>query len=200
MVAILTERSETAREHAALKRAFQTLGLNPASVAEPAEDMEDENGQLEALLRWALAYRACPDRKKLEKRGFLFPPVEPDRDPDTDWVRFERWMRGQPTVWDYASEFGPLKRPEELNDEDIEKEMNRVVKNLAERKVQVEFQERVPARLSYSYLKKELDRQPFEFLAPGAFICIDGCGGSCPDCFQRPWCEFAAELEETTSQ
>jgi hypothetical protein len=196
MVAILTARGETARENAALKRAFQTLGLDPVHVTEPAENPEDENGQLEILLRWALAYRACPDRKKLEKRGFLFPPVEPAWDPEADWHRFERWMKGQPTNWTYASEFGPLKRPEELDDGEIEKELNRVVKNLSGRGVEVEFQEGVPARLSYAYLKKEVEKEPFEFLVPGAFIHIDGCGGSCPDCFQRPWCEFAAERKK----
>lgn len=196
MVATLVNKGETARENAALKRAFQTLGLDPVHVTEPAESPEDENAHLGLLLRWALAYRACPDRKKLEKRGFLFPPVQPDWDPEVDWLRFERWMRGQPTTWTYASEFGELKRPEEFGEDEIERELEKVIDNLAERGVDVEFQPGVPARLSYAYLKKEIDKEPFEFLPRGAFIHIDGCGGGCPDCFQRPWCEFAAELKE----
>ncbi len=200
MVAILTRSAETGRENAALKRAFQAMGLDPTPVTDTPEDAEAENGHLRALLKWAYAYRMCPDRKKLESRGFMFPPVEPDCDPDTDWLRFERWMRGKPTEWRYADDFGPLKQAAALSDSEIEKALKTVVKNLAKRNMLVEFQPGIPARLVYSYLRDELDRQSFEFLAPGTTCHLDGCHGSCPDCFQRPWCDLAGEMQETAGQ
>lgn len=32
----------------------------------------------------------------MKVEGYMFPPINPGIDPDTDWLIFERWMQGKP--------------------------------------------------------------------------------------------------------
>ena len=179
-----------------LRREFEEQGLSVDEVGQPGEGNPDaENGWLRELYRWVCAYRACPNRGELEKDGFLYPPIEPDIDPDTDWIRFERWIAGEPIWWNFVADFGALKAVEELTDEQIERELAGITECLAERGVVVELQEAVPARVAYGYLKKELEDSEFEFMGPGASCHLTGCTGYCPGCVQRPWCEMGQEME-----
>ena len=196
-----TEQMVEEREHEGLKGESERLGLDPAQASRPCPDEspESRNDRLRSLLAWALAYRSCPDRARLERQGYLFPPVEPDIDPDTDWLRFERWMKGLPVTWDAPTEFGGMTPPELLSDVEIERELNAVEKRLAEHRVLLDFMQGVPRRAIYAYLAETLPEIELEILAPGSACVISGCDGWCPDCFQRRWCElseeFADELE-----
>jgi hypothetical protein len=159
--------------------------------------MERENWILEDLLDWVLAYRRCPNRTVLEKRGYHYPPVEPDCDPDSDWLMFERWMQGKPVSWKPADVFDEIPDPDCLTDIQAEASMGSVCERLAERDVTVDYQEGVPARLALAMLRKELTESEFQFTAPGTRCVISGCTGYCPDCFQRPWCKMGDDLEWT---
>jgi len=178
-------------ENEALKRKFQEAGLDLAAVWSPTpEDPALENRQLQALLVWLRAYQECPDRRRLEQRGFAFPPVEPDSDPDTDWVRFERWVERKPVEWNFRADFGELGVPEALTDAQIEQELARIEELLAGRGICIELQDGVPRRLVYGYLRRELHETSFEFLGSGTRIHLNACTGYCPGCFQRPWCDW----------
>ncbi|MBU4459644.1 MAG: hypothetical protein KJ579_03665 [Verrucomicrobia bacterium] len=86
-----------------VRDSFRKMGLDPAEVLEGmSHDPERESRCLRALLRWATAYRRQGSRQALEKNGFLFPPVQPGIDQDTDWLRFESWVTGRKNAFPMA--------------------------------------------------------------------------------------------------
>ena len=185
------------RETEELKRQLQARGLNIDAVWElPGGETEHVRTVVANIVRWADAYARWPSRAEMQKRGFLYPPVSPDCDPDSDWVRFERWMRHEPLTWNFRREFGPLRFPSEMNDAEIEAEVDRIEGLLAQRGVVVDIPETVPARSLYAYLLEELTNTDFEFLGPATQCHLTGCTGDCEGCFQRPWCEAAEELAQ----
>ncbi len=179
-------------ENKGLKREFAALGLDIGDVfQETPEELKMENSRLRVLLHWARTYRACPNREALEAKGMLFPPVEPDYDPDTDWLRFERWMEGKPVKHSLNVVFKDL---DAMSDTDVAAELEEVVERLHMHGYIADLHIGVPDRLVYAYLREEVEGKEFDIMAPGGMVMLDGCNGFCPDCFQRPWCEQGAEL------
>jgi hypothetical protein len=177
-------------ENRTLRRAFRHLGLDPRTVWIPSRhDIHHNNRRLRHLLHWVCAYLDCPDRGKLEKRGYLFPPVEPDRDPDSDWLLFERWIQGQPLTWNLAEEMKKCRPPGKLRDRDVRRNLRKIKEALARRGVVVDLQRDVPRRLVYAYLLQALKEEEFQYAAAGSRLHLTACTGYCPGCFQRPWCE-----------
>lgn len=183
-------------ENAVLKQEFERRGLDLAAVWQPSPgDAGLENRQLRRLLQWVKAYERCPDRKKLIKQGFEFPPVEPDFDPEADWMRFERWMGRSAVEWSFTADFGELKPGATLSNEEIGAEIERIKGLLAQRNVLVGLNSEVPERVVYAYLKRELESSTFEFLPKNTRCHLDACTGYCPGCIQRPWCDLGHEGE-----
>jgi len=183
------------RKNRALRKRFKELGLDVEQVWSPSPgDVELENCGLSTLLGWALAYRACPDRQKLEERGYMYPPIEPDFDPDNDWLIFESWMQGKPVSWRFEQEYGAMPSAEGLSEEEVVDKIRELTDKLAERQVVVEYQDGIPARLAYSELCRYLRESEFEIMASGATCHLTGCTGYCPGCFQRPWCDMGMDL------
>ncbi|MFQ6116624.1 MAG: hypothetical protein ACE5NG_21425 [bacterium] len=179
-----------------LKTEFTLRGLDLAEVWQPTPDnLELENRQLEHLLDWVIKYQECPDRKKLEAEGYLFPPTYPGIDPDTDWLIFERWMQGMPVrakMKDQLQGGFLFREPESMTDEEIEAELERFFTHLADSHFSIDLVEDLPPRLVYILLREVL-KEEFEFIAAGRWH-INGCGGYCPRCVQRPWCEAGGNL------
>lgn len=181
----------------AVRSIFRQMKLDPADVLEHmSHDSERENRCLRALLRWATAYRRQGSRQAMEKNGFLFPPVQPGIDQDTDWLQFENWMAGKTTAWRYADEFTDPPDPAGLPDDAVAREYALMVQHLATRRVLVQLPEEVPVRMRYEYLRHEVLSDPFDRPVGATTTTITGCGGDCESCFQARWCEMAAELEE----
>jgi hypothetical protein len=184
----------TVAENDVLKQEFERRGLELSAVWEPTPgDPQLEGRQLRRLLRWVEAYERCPDRKRLTRRGFEFPPVIPDFDPDADWLRFERWMGQDAVEWSFTADFGALKPEEDLSDEELETELERIEELLAGRGVVIGLNDAVPDRIVYRYLKRELETSTFEFLPKNTQCHLDACTGYCPGCVQRPWCDIGQE-------
>lgn len=191
----IVERNE------ALRQEFARRGLDPAPVCgESAGDPEGENWRLRRLLDWVKAYRRFPDRRALERRGFTFPPVEPDCDPESDWERFERWVTGRPLTWNFVREFGDLPDADSLTDTQVSAELARITERLAGRGVVFALEDGIPPRPRYDYLRKTLHETDFDFLPPGTTCLMGECGGYCPDCFQRPWCDLGQEWDDAEAQ
>jgi len=182
-----------ARENEELKAEVGKLGLKLDGVWTPTPgDPDLENVQLRLLLEWVRVYRALPDRRKLEKRGYCFPPIDPDCDPDTDWVRFERWVKGRPLTWRFTpSDLSEFKNPAEVTDAEAESLLEKLLGKLEDRDIAVDIHDGVPARLAYALVRKEAESE-FEVTAPGTTTHI-GCSAYCPECVQRPWCEVGRE-------
>jgi len=192
---MVTAEVDVLAENDEMKRRFEEAELPLGKVWIPSPgDPELENRQLRQLWDWVEAYRQCPVRSVMENKGYEFPPIEPDCDPDSDWVRFERWMTGQPVEWNFARDFGEVIDPDTLTDCQAEFELKKIEELLAERGIRLMFTEGVPARAILAYLKRELQTSQFEYLAPNAEITLMGCTGWCEDCFQQKWCETARDI------
>ncbi|MFQ5823415.1 MAG: hypothetical protein ACE5JB_05105 [bacterium] len=178
-------------ENETFKNEFTLRGLDLLQVWHPTpDDLELENRQLQHLLDWVTKYQACPDREKLETEGYLFPPVDPDIEPDSDWLIFELWIKGKPVrakMKDQLTGKFLLIEPDTITDKEIEAELERLFAHLADSYFCIDFNEGLPPRLVYILLREVLEEE-FEFIAAGRWH-ITGCEGYCPGCVQRPWCE-----------
>jgi len=182
-------------ETAELKQQLTERGLDPGILWElGADESEHPATILRDILRWTDAYSRWPSRAEMEKRGFLYPPVNPDFDPDADWLRFQRWMSLEPVTWNFCREFGPLGFPAKLTDRKIESELVRIQEQLTSRGVALDISANVPPRTLYTYLQTELTETDFEFLPPASRCHLTGCQGCCEECFQHQWCEISGEL------
>lgn len=189
-----TQTLQVARQNSAMKLTIAEYGLQLADVWQPKPyDHELENRQLSCLLDWVRAYRVWPSRSQMERRGYDYPPVEPDLDPDTDWLRFEKWMRREPVSWNFVSEFGAILDPVEATDDQVRAELERVTELLRTRSVLVAWQNGVPERLVLTFLRDTLAKTDFDIIGEGSRWHLDGCDGFCPGCFQRPWCDNGKE-------
>lgn len=182
------------RENANLRALIEATGHHVADLwPTPEADPRVEHMRLRDLLRWVRAYQATPDRKALERQGLLYPPVEICMDPDSDWTQFTRWMAGLPLTWRYVETFGPLPEAEGLSDAELDRELTTLRERLAARGIEVDLQEGLPPRIAYRCLKADVEREPFEHLAPGTTCHLTACTSYCPECLQRPWCENGLE-------
>lgn len=190
------ERRRLARENRRLEERLEVMDLDPGVIWSPLpEDAAERHRVLTELLDWVGVYTACPERGKLKELGYLFPPVQPDIDPDTDWLRFERWMSNEDVAWWYEQEFGPLKPAAGMTREEAGREFTHVVGRLASRNVVVGFEAGVPPEVAYAHLCKSLRESPFEYVGEGSHYHLTGCSGYCPECFQRAWCELGQEMD-----
>jgi len=182
-------------ENQSLKNEFVIRKLDLFQIFSPTPDnLERENKFLLHLLDWVRRYSECGDRKIMESEGFDFPPIEPGISPENDWYLFERWMSGKPIrkkIKDYLLPYQVPKNIENLNDEEIISEMQKLTEHLEKNRILVEFKDDIPLPLVIMHLLEMLDEQ-FEMINDG-FWHLDGCSGYCPDCFQRPWCEAGCE-------
>ncbi len=178
-------------ENKSLKKEFEIRNLDLSQILCPSpDDLELENIQLRHLLDWVQKYSECHDRKKMEAEGYEFPPIAPCISPENDWYIFERWMNGLPVHSKYKGLLPKnivIKSPEELNDEEIHVELQKLTNAFEESGNSIGLNEGIPARLVYTDLLETL-REENELLIVGCWT-LDGCSGYCPDCFQRPWCE-----------
>ena len=174
----------------ALKREFKFLGLDLAEVMEFSPfDLDLENRRIGNLLDFVHRFRKFGSREAMEiiEGNFVFPPIFPGIDPESDWYRFELWLQGRPIRMTLSAQLPGtfvLKKPEELNNDDIGAALEQLENALREAGYGVNLNAGIPDRLVYEYLVESLG-EIFE-LGPGWHI--DGCSGYCPGCFQRPWC------------
>jgi hypothetical protein len=194
---ILDRALDQAAENRRLKALFAEMELNPGDVCPPGVGtIEQENQRLRHLLDWACTYRRSPSRRALERMGYRFPPVEPDCAPDSDWIRFERWMQGRALSWSLRAEALALPEAAALDDAQLERVYAGLIGQLTSRNVAVDIPPQVPIRLVYAYLRTELAQTDFEFVGPRTVTHLTGCGGACEECFQKPWCEVSEMLAQ----
>ena len=186
-----SENIDAYLENQSLKTEFAMRDLDLSQVFYPTPaDLQRENQVLSQILDWVLAYGECHDRKQMERRGYDFPPIEPDFSPDDDWRRFEMWLQGKPLRSKLKdrlpSGFTPIPT-DKLTDEELPGELGKLIKYLAEIHVTVDISDGVPPRVVYEYIVRSLEEE-FDIVEEGCWH-LDGCSGYCPDCFQRSWCE-----------
>ncbi len=184
-------------ENQALKAEFQLRNLDLYQIWQPTpDDLERENAELRDLLDWVDQYHRCKgNRKKMEAMGYLFPPISFDIEPDSDWLRFERWLAGK-RIRGKLREFLPkrfiITAPENLQDNEIEEALERLIEELAKRHFAVDFGDDMPPRLVYEALLETLEDE-FDLIANGCWH-LDCCTGRCPACVRRPWCEVGGGI------
>ncbi len=192
---------ETYRQNLALKQAFVDLGLHLQEVFDDftPHDLDRENRRLENLLDFVKKYQQYGSRETMEMLagGFCFPPIYPGIDPESDWYRFELWLRGEPTRLTIAEQLTPdftLKNPDDIPEEEMEAELEKLLKAIGETGNGVALSKGIPARLRYQELMEWLsEKHELGGQFGGGWI-YDGCSGFCPGCIQRPWCNAGHEL------
>ena len=146
--------------------------------------------ELNLRLKRTLEY--VEDAREAEALGTTPPPefldpMSPRWIPDVEDLvrRSKRQLLGEDLViW-----------PEEaLTDEEVERELHKVIDKLAEHGIVFGIREEVPERLAYRYLLAELG-EGIDVM-PLAMNVIDGCSGDCEECFQLPYCDVGQELAE----
>ena len=180
-----------------LRRDLEMRGLDVLQVWVPnPADPQLECRQLLNLLEWVRAYEKHPDRQTMEGHGYDFPPIDPDCDPDTDWLRFETWMRRETVREKLRNKLAleeVLLPSTELTDAQIEQALTHVLPALERLQISFERDEGMPARLFYEEVLEALE-EDYEILAPGTTWHLDGCDGFCPECRRRPWCDNGLTL------
>lgn len=183
------------------RREFKRLGLDLEALMEfTPMDLDMENRRLKSLLDFVHEYQRCGSKKAMEAIAgtYRFPPIFPGISPESDWFRFEQWMQGEPVrkkLAELLPENSHFRSPEEIGDDEIESETDRLAKTLYEAGYSIELNDDIPDRLVYAYLFEELG-ETFELDGPdysGGWV-LSGCSGYCPGCFQRPWCESGQNL------
>ena len=182
---------DTYLENHSLKSEFKIRNLDLDQIWQPTpDDLELENQQLRHLLDWVEKYEESRDRKKMEQQGYLYPPLSFDIDPDSDWLRFERWMAGK-SIRGKLRNFLPknvkVRNADDLTDDEVMVELEKLIEALAKLHFSVDLKDDLPPRLIYEDVMDMLEDE-FD-LVVGGWWHLDGCTGYCPDCLQRPWCE-----------
>ncbi|MBN2451643.1 MAG: hypothetical protein JXR77_14740 [Lentisphaeria bacterium] len=190
-------KMDATKESQALRQELERRGLDPLLVWCPTpSDPELECRRLNSLLTWVWAYGKYRTREAMEAAGFAFPPIEPDCDPDTDWLRFEKWVNGRLVRESLRHKLAMdevLGPPDAMTDAQIREALAALLAALARLQTEVLPCPGMPDRLAYEELHALLDEE-VELLAPGTTCCIDGCSGYCPECLRRPWCEYGLAL------
>lgn len=83
-----------------------------------------------------------------------------------------------------------------LNDKELEKELARLIGELASQHIQYGLCKKLPIRIAYKYLTEEYINGEVKLLEGGGNTFIDGCSGDCPSCFQVDYCDSVSEIWE----
>ncbi|NLF23613.1 MAG: hypothetical protein GX590_10700 [Lentisphaerae bacterium] len=74
---------------------LRRMGLDPGGIGWSDGLDRDALQELEMIVAWVRRWRATGgDRLRMARQGFFQPPVAPAADPENDWRRFVRWLRG----------------------------------------------------------------------------------------------------------
>lgn len=187
-----TDLETLRQQEMALRAWFEQEKLNPDSIYEPPQEPERRVAVLLDLASWVTTWHKLRNRRHMEAKGFLYPPVEPDYDPDSDWLLFESWVQGKPLQWSLADAVKNFEEPGQLDAERTEERAEAIASLLEDRGVQADLRPEIPAKIRYAYLLKVAREEKFPLMAEGTFMVL-GCSGFCPGCIQRLWCENGRE-------
>jgi len=81
-------------------------------------------------------------------------------------------------------------RSEDLDDESLRLELDKLLCILATKRIHVCLQKGVPRRRVYQYILEEVLDAEIELVPVGNHV-FNGCGGDCTSCFQLQYCETA---------
>lgn len=192
---------EPYRQNLALKQAFVDMGLDLVEIFNDFTplDLDRENARLKSLLDFIEQYKQAGSREAMEiiSGGFCFPPIYPGIEPESDWYRFELWLRGEPTRKTIEEQMPAtflLKNPDDIPEEEMEAELEKLLEAVGQANFGISLNEGIPARLFYRHVREWIGEK-FELSGPGGGgWSYDGCSGYCPGCFQRPWCDSGQDL------
>ncbi len=181
-------------ENQKLRNAFQKLKLPLDEVMEfYPTDIEIENRRLASLLLFTRKYLENQSREVMELTGFLFPPIFPGISPDNDWLRFEKWINGEPTIQKFKDRLPDgyeIKASADLSDEELDAELKNIKALLEKTGYRIGLIADTPNRILYEVILEDLEGEDMM----GVGWVNDGCSGYCPGCVQRPWCESGLDI------
>jgi hypothetical protein len=174
--------------------AFFLLGLDPEELIQfNPQKIEYKNRMLADLLRFTKKYLNHKNRQVMELTGDPFPPIFPFFSPESDWFRFERWIRGESvrvTIRELLPDSLQIKPSEQLSDEELTDAINELTTAMASKGFYINLKD-IPDRLYYEYILDCIEEEHDH--CPDDGWHFDGCSGYCPGCVQRPWCDTGLE-------
>lgn len=107
-----------------------------------------------------------------------------------------------PTIAQLLPAGYPLPPAADLDDAAVQAKMAEICDILAHHGVDIGFNDSVPDRVAYEYLRTEcLDEEVMGPVGmPGYTYVLDGCSGSCEDCFQLAWCATGQKQQNDSNQ
>lgn len=107
-----------------------------------------------------------------------------------------------PTLAQLLPEGYPMPPADELDDAAVAAKMAEVRELLAERGVEIGFNDTVPDRVAYDHLLTEcLDEEIMGPVGmPGYSYVLDGCSGCCEECFQLAYCKTGQNNQTESEQ
>jgi len=175
---------DPADENVELEQELRLLGKDPSVFDDLPPD--ELNVRLKRSIDYAEQAREAELLGKEPPPEFL-DPTSPHWIPDVEDIvtRSTRQLLGEDFVlW-----------PEEvLTDEEVVRELHKVIDKLAEHRVEFGIREEVPERLAYRYLLEEMAEGVG--IMPMMMNVIDGCSGACEECFQLPYCVSGRQMAE----
>ncbi len=174
-----------------IRNKFKQLKLDPDEimVTDP-NDPQRTKKQLTLLLNWVQAYKIYKNRKKMEEMGYSFPPVWPDCDPESDWLKFENWLNHISTTFKITEAIIPEKLRAEWSDKEYKKQLKITRDFLEKHNIVFDLDDEIPAKQVYKALEKMYGDEEFEKVAEGTTIHLNFCNMYCDECFQRKWCDI----------
>jgi len=184
------------QQNQALKKQFSELGLDINQVMDfTPMDLDLENRRLQSLLDYVMMYQECGESQEaMIATGKPFPPIYPMISPESDWHRFKLWLEREPLFMILREQAGipPLDKPiKEMTEEEAEEAIQVRLKDLGKVRIGVYLQE-LPPHITLMALCEMLEDEMERMEGEG--WTLDGCGGYCPGCLQRPWCENGQDL------
>ncbi|MFV1981836.1 MAG: hypothetical protein ACC655_11835 [Rhodothermia bacterium] len=164
----------------ALKQELRVLGRDAAMFDDLLPD--EMNLRLKKALRFAEEETEAQLLGKEPPPRFL-DPMSPDWIPDVDDMVHRN---AQQLLGDDL----PLVSETNLSDDEVAERLGRMIAKLADKGIGFGINETVPKRIAYRYLLEELSDGMD--VMPGWVL--DGCDGSCEECFQLPYCESGKQM------
>jgi hypothetical protein len=171
---------------------FARSGLNVHEVWLSNGSAKADLHVLKQLERWAVAFSE-DGKAAMKSRGFEFPPIQPGYGPEADWLRFERWLTGQPLSWDVKDIAAKMPLADGLSDVDVERNWAHLTDLITEKGIVVDYPDSVSLRCRYDRLVLELRDSDFEVVDEHTITHLTGCNGDCESC---PFKNECACMEE----
>lgn len=137
------------------------------------------------------------DNDNLDSRVNLGPGSENDSKLENEAPTEETAEEDRPLIHIFPKDF-TFPPVHEMDATQLDEKLNAIEDIFEENYIELALVDDLPDKLIYQFLIEEVLPEPIDFpFGPddSSICCINGCGGDCPTCFQKDYCDIAADLK-----